>query len=329
MEPFELVQPTRLEDALELLARPDTAALAGGTDLLDRMKDHLDTPRVLVSLRRLGLGETSFDPARGLRVGALTSLAALAVHPVVRARYPALAASAAHAATPNLRAQGTLGGSLAQRPRCWYFRSEAFFCRRHGGNTCFAHDGENQLHAIFDNGVCGVIHPSTLATPLLAYDAAVVIASARGRRSLPLGAFFVAPGEDVTRENVLLPGELLAEVTIPPPAAGTRSAYLKQGQRESTDWPLADVAVALVLEGGLVTSARVALGAAAPTPMRASAAEVALVGNPPDEPHARAAADAALRLANPMSKNRYKVEVFRAVIARAIVAAGASREERP
>jgi xanthine dehydrogenase YagS FAD-binding subunit len=321
MQPFELAQPTRLEDALELLARPEAAALAGGTDLLDRMKEHLVRPEVLVSLRRLGLAQVAFDPAGGLTVGALTSLAALAAHPEVRARYPALAASAGHAATPNLRAQGTLGGSLAQRPRCWYFRSEGFFCRRHGGTTCFAHDGENQLHALFDNGVCAVIHPSTLATPLLAYDAQVVIASAKGRRSLPLGDFFVSPGDDVTRENVLQPGELLTEVRLPPPPPGARSAYLKQGQRESTDWPLADVAVALVLEGGVVKQARVALGAAAPTPLRSLPAEAALVGSAPDEVHAKAAAEAAMRHANPMSKNRYKVDVFRAVIARAIVAA--------
>jgi xanthine dehydrogenase YagS FAD-binding subunit len=325
MEPFELAQPTRLEDALSLLSDPDAAALAGGTDLLDRMKEHLDAPKLLVSLRRLGLDTIASDGSKGLKLGALSPLAAVAVHPEVTARYPALAVAAAHAATPNVRAQGTLGGSLAQRPRCWYFRSEAFLCRRRGGNTCFALDGENQLHAVFDNGECAAIHPSTLATPLLAYDAQVVVASAKGRRTLKLAEFFVAPGDDVTKENVLKPGELLTEVLLPAPAPGTRSAYLKQGQRESNDWPLADVAVSLVMEGEVVKLARVALGAAAPTPMRATVAESALVGHAPDEVHAKAAADAQMKLANPLSKNRYKVDVFRAVIARAIVAAATGR----
>lgn len=321
MEGFELAQPTRLEDALTLLAEPGAMPLAGGTDLLDRMKDHLDAPKTLVSLKLLKLAELSFDSKLGLKLGALASLSSVAAHPEVKARFPALAASAAHAATPNLRAQGTLGGSLSQRPRCWYFRHEAFVCRRRGGTTCFAHDGENQLHALFDNGICAVVHPSTLATPLLAYDARVVIASAKGKRTVPLAEFFVSPGDDVTKENVLMPGELLTEVWLPVPAVGTRSAYLKQGQRESYDWPLADVAVALVLDGGVVKEARVALGAAAPAPMRARGAEAALIGRKPDEVTAKAAAEAAMKHANPLSKNRYKVDVFRAVIARAIVAA--------
>jgi xanthine dehydrogenase YagS FAD-binding subunit len=240
MEPFELAQPNRLDDALALLSEPGAVALAGGTDLLDRMKDHLDAPKLLVSLKQLKLDGISAD---GRKIGALATLTSVAASPVLRKSYPALAEAAAHAATPNLRGQGTLGGSLSQRPRCWYFRSEQFVCRRRGGNTCYAHDGENQLHAVFDNGICAVIHPSTLATPLLAYDAQVAIATAKGERVVPLEQFFVRPADDVTRENVLQPGELLTEIRLPAPP--THSAYFKQGQRESYDWPLADVAVAM------------------------------------------------------------------------------------
>jgi xanthine dehydrogenase YagS FAD-binding subunit len=192
-------------------------------------------------------------------------------------------------------------------------------CRRKGGGSCFALDGENQLHALFDNGTCAAVHASTLATPLLAYDAQVVIASAKGERVLPLQQLFVSPADDVQREHVVQKGELLTEVRLPAPPAGLRSAYTKQGQRESYDWPLADVAVALVLDGGVVKQARVALGAAAPTPMRSAPAEEALVGKKPDEVAAKAAAEAAMKGANPLSKNRYKVDVFRAVIARTIV----------
>lgn len=322
MEPFELAQPRKLDDALTLLAEPGAVALAGGTDLLDRMKEHLDAPKLLVSLKHLGLDQVSFDKGAGLKLGALTTLAAVATHPDVRAQYPALAESAAHAATPNIRGQGTLGGSLSQRPRCWYFRNEQFKCRRHGGDTCFAHDGENQLHALFDNGICAVVHASTLATPLMAYEAQVVIVSKKGERVLPLAEFFVAPKDDVTKENVLQPGELLREIRVPAPAAGSRSAYLKQGQRESYDWPLADVAVALVLEQGVIRRARVALGHAAPTPMRSPQAEAILEGKKPDELTAKAAAEAAMKPANPMSKNGYKVDIFRAAIARAIITAG-------
>jgi xanthine dehydrogenase YagS FAD-binding subunit len=316
MEPFDLAQPQRLEDALALLSEPGAMPLAGGTDLLDRLKDHLDAPKLLVSLKHLKLDAISADARK---LGALATLASVAAHDAIRKSYPALAEAAAHAATPNLRGQGTIGGSLSQRPRCWYFRSEQFVCRRRGGNTCFAHDGENQLHALFDNGICAVIHPSTLATPLLAYDAEVVIASAKGPRTLPLSQFFVAPSDDVMRENVLQPGELLTELHLPPPPSC--SAYFKQGQRESYDWPLADVAVALTLENGVVKQARVALGAAAPTPMRATAAEEKLTGAKIDAAVAKAAADAAMKHANPLSKNGYKVDVFRAVIARTILAA--------
>jgi xanthine dehydrogenase YagS FAD-binding subunit len=317
MEPFELAQPSRLDDALALLSEPGAVALAGGTDLLDRMKDHLDAPKLLVSLKQLKLDAISADARK---IGALATLASVAAHPAVRKSYPALAEAAAHAATPNLRGQGTLGGSLSQRPRCWYFRSEQFVCRRRGGTTCYAHDGENQLHAVFDNGICAVIHPSTLATPLLAYDAQVAIATPKGERVVPLEQFFVRPADDVTRENVLQPGELLTELRLPPPP--THSAYFKQGQRESYDWPLADVAVAMTLENGVVKQARVALGAAAPTPMRATGAEEKLAGHPLDAALAKAAADAAMKHANPLSKNGYKVDVFRAVIARTILAAG-------
>jgi xanthine dehydrogenase YagS FAD-binding subunit len=317
MEPFELAQPTRLDDALALLNEPGAVALAGGTDLLDRMKDHLDAPKLLVSLKQLKLDGVSAD---GRKIGALATLASVAAHKGVRTSYPALAEAAAHAATPNLRGQGTIGGSLSQRPRCWYFRSEQFVCRRRGGTTCYAHDGENQLHAVFDNGICAVIHPSTLATPLVAYDAEVVIATPKGQRVLPLEQFFVSPVDDVTRENVLQPGELLTEIRLPAPFH--RSAYLKQGQRESYDWPIADVAVALdFLENGVCSRAGVVLGAAAPVPHRAVDAENQLVLHKIDEAVARAAADAALKHVNPLSKNRYKVDVFRAVIARTILAA--------
>jgi xanthine dehydrogenase YagS FAD-binding subunit len=322
MESFELAQPQRLDDALALLAEPGAVPLAGGTDLLDRMKEHLDTPRLLVSLKGLKLDAIgAAEHGGGLRVGALATLASVAGHPTIRQSYPALAAAAAHAATPNLRNVGTVGGSLLQRPRCWYLRNELFACRRRGGSTCYAHEGENQLHALFDNGICAAIHASTLATPLLAYDAQVVIASSKGQRQLPLAELFVSPSDDATRENVLQPGELLTEIVLDLPPAGSRSAYFKQGQRESYDWPLADVAVALVLEAGVVKQARVALGAAAPTPMRATAAEERLVGGKVDAALAKAAADAAMKHANPLAKNRYKVDVFRAVIARTLLAA--------
>lgn len=322
MNSFEFASPRSLAEAMELLQHPGAVAHAGGVDLLDRLKEGLETPSRLVALRQCAeLSGIKEDKVKGLSLGALTKVIELAESPLVRTLYPALADAASHVGTPNVRNMATLGGNLAQRPRCWYFRNELFVCRKRGGSTCFAQDGENEHHALFGNTTCAMVHPSTLATALVALEASLTIQGKGGVRTVALADFFTPPETDILRETVLAPGELITQLTLPPPAAGARSAYLKQGARESYDWPIADVAVVLTLDGKKVTQARVILGAAAATPYRAAAAEAALVGKEVDVAVAKVAGDASMKGAKPLQHNKHKVEIFKVVVARAVLAA--------
>ena len=308
----------------EALARDAAVIKAGGMDLLDLMKDEVVRPSRLVHIREIPDLDRIEDDGRGpLRLGALVTLAQIAEHPGIKERYAALASAADHSGHPQVRNVATLGGNLAQRPRCWYFRQAEFHCAKKGGDHCFAIPGEHQYHAIFDTGVCPIVHPSTAATALLAFDARLEIADARGaRREVALDDFLVTSSEDVRRENTLGPGEIIAAVLLPTLPDGTRSAHLKQAERESFDWSIADVAAVLHWgEDGRVTRASIVLGAAAPVPWRAQEAEAALLGRPLMEETAREAARAALRGATPLPKNAYKLPMFEAVVRRTIMAA--------
>lgn len=328
MNRFEYVSPSSLSEALAQLLEPGAVAKAGGVDLLDRMKEGLVAPARLVNLSSLRELDFVRDEGKdGLRIGPLVTLSALAAHPLVRGRFGALAAACEHVATPQIRNMATLGGNLLQRPRCHYFRSADFTCRKKGGETCFAQDGENQFHALFGNHTCAIIHPSTPATALCAYGARIQLTASAGpggTRELPLESFFTPPELDVTRENALQPHEIATAIHLPAPAASARAAYHKQGEKESFDWPLCDVAVVLDMEGRLCRRASIVLGAVAPVPLRAKAAEALLAGHPVDEASAASAARAAVAGATPLSKNRYKVQVVETVVRRTLLAAGAA-----
>lgn len=294
---------------------------AGGVDLADRLKEGLDTPKQLVNIRNVKELSRLTADATGLRIGPLVTLAQLDSDANVRRRFTALADAAGHAATPQIRNMATVGGNLLQRPRCWYFRSQTFHCLKKGGNHCFAQEGENEYHAIFDNQVCAIVHPSATAAALVALGASIGLTSAKGQRTVKLEDFFVLPTDGVMRENSLQAGELLTEIRIPAPSIAARSAYMKLGEKESFDWPIAEVAVSLEQQAGKVSKANVILGAAAPVPHRAKAAEAALLGKSISEETARAAAQAALTGATPLANNAYKLPIFEAVIRRTILAA--------
>ncbi len=301
---------------------------AGGIDLLDLMKENLLAPGMLVSLKEIsGLNAIIEEHGGGLRVGSMTTLGMTAAHPAVQRRYPALFDAVRSSASPQIRNVATLGGNLLQRPRCWYFRAAEFHCLRRGGGHCFALAGENQYHAIFGNRRCAIVHPSTAATALVALRTAVELTNAAGSvRRVLLEDFFVSPDQDVQRENALKPQEILTAILLPPPTAGRRMAYLKQGQKDSFDWPLAEVAVALDLDSqGNCKDSVIVLGAAAPVPHRAKSAEIALVGKRIDRKVAEQAANAALNEATPLDKNAYKLPLFEALVRRALLkAAGRS-----
>ncbi len=300
---------------------------ANGIDLLDLLKEGLLKPSKIVSLSEVpGLDEVAEEKDGGLKIGPMVTLAALFENELVQHRYPALADALGGAASPQIRNVASLGGNLLQRPRCWYFRSQAFRCLRKGGGHCFAITGENQYHAIFNNMPCAIVHPSTAATVLVALGATIELTGPDGTaRRILLEDFFVLPDRDVQRENDLKPQEILTAIRLPKPSAGLRMAHIKQGEKDSFDWPIADVAVALDLDaGGTCRRAAIVLGAAAPVPHRAIAAEAALVGKRIDENAAAEAGRAALEGATPLSKNGYKLPLFETVVRRAIIKAVAS-----
>jgi xanthine dehydrogenase YagS FAD-binding subunit len=284
------------------------------------MKDYIAQPDRVVNVK--GLDQTiAATPDGGLRIGAGVRLAELAEHPVARKLYPALTDSAAEVGTPQIRNVGTIGGNLTQRPRCWYFRNEEFDCLKKGGSRCFAVDGENQYHAIFGNGPCYIVHPSSLAIPLIAYGAKLKVAAASGEKTVDASEFFVTPDKNVQVENVLSPSELVTQVTLPAPGQ-TRSAVYEVRFKQSHDWPLAMAVVVLTMnDARAVQRARVVMGAVAPVPWRSAEAEQALAGKTITDETASAAADAAVKDARPMTENGYKVQIARTAVKRAILKA--------
>ncbi len=341
MRPFAWVRPTSVPEALGAGATPLAAAMlsesgepgtsavifkAGGIDLLDLMKEGLVTPLALVNLPSLtstlpGLGRIVEAADGSVSIGALVTLAAIADHPLIRVRYPALAEAVGEAASPQLRQVATLGGNLLQRPRCWYFRSRYHHCLRKGGQECFAFAGENQYHAVFGHNGCAIVHPSTSAIALVAFHAQAEFMSAKGaKRTSSLESFFVLPEVDLQRENDLEPGEILTAVVLPPSRSSARSCYLRQGQMDSLDWALVEVAAVLDVDSeGTCRAASIILGAVSPVPHRVHSAEAALLGKPVSKALAQSAGHAALEGAMPLSQNAYKLPILETLVARAIL----------
>jgi len=317
---FEYTQPRSLSQALTQLATPGAHAHAGGTDLIGCLRDNVFAAKRVVSLGHIdelrGIRPSSDG---GLRIGALTTIADIAIHAVVKERYSALALAAALVASPQLRNQGTLGGNLCQRPRCWYFRGD-YHCSRKGGDTCYAIAGDSRYHAIFGGAGCFVVHPSDTAPALMALGASIRVQGARGNRVVPVDQFFVGPDRDITRETVVTAGEIVTEVLLPAPRAGLRSTYRKVRARAAWDFALAGAAVALTTKDGRIDTARIVLSGVAPIPWRVPAAEQALIGHAADASAIAAAADAAVLRADPMTDNAYKVAMARGVVLEAIEA---------
>lgn len=322
MKPFAYVNPTNEKDAVAALSpeHERSVPIGGGQDLLARMKDYVTQPDRVVNVK--GALDASVTAAGGgLKIGAAMKMVDLAEHADVKRLYPAIAAAAIEVGTPQIRHQGTVGGNLNQRPRCWYFRNEEFVCFKKGGTTCFSPAGENQFHAIFGGGPSYIVHPSSLAVPMVAYGATFRLFGPNGERMVPAAEYFTMPTlQNVQRENVLAPNELLTHVILPAPGA-VRSGHYEVRYKESHDWPIAFATVLLTMTGSSVAAARVVMGAVAPIPWRSQAAEQALAGKPVTEATAAAAADAALRDARPMSQNAYKVQVAKTAVKRAILRA--------
>ena len=322
MKAFSYVNAANEKEAISALSpeRGRILPLAGGMDLISLMKDYIAQPDRLVNVKNLDRRIQRL-PDGGVRIGAAVTIAELVAHAELSKAYPAFVQAAEDVGTPQIRNAGTVGGNLNQRPRCWYYRNEEFNCLKKGGSRCFAVDGENQYHAIFGDGPCHIIHPSSLAVPAIALDARFRIAGPSGEREVSAAEYFVTPDKNMFGETILAPNELLTHVTLPPPR-GARSATYEVRFKQSHDWPLAAASVALTVSGQTIKAARVVLGAVAPIPWRSAAAEAALAGKPLTEETANLAADAAITGAKPMSRNAYKVRIARTAVKRAIMKAG-------
>ncbi len=324
MRAFEYASPTTTKQALSLLgpASDSAAVLAGGTDLLSLMKDDIVHPKRLVNIKEIKeLHGVSSGP-QGLRIGALTTLGDLADNVNIVKDYPALADAFNEAASPQIRNMATLGGNLCQRPRCWYFRSGLGLLPKDKSGKDLVAAGENRYHAILGNdGPAKFVSPSSIAPALIAYGAKVSLLGTNGKRELPLEKFFVIPKAEDEREHDLKADEIVTEIVLPP-ATGLKSAHYEIRQKDAFDWPLATTAVALQMSGSTVQSARVVMGYVAPTPWLSEEAGQAITGKSISEETAKAAADAAVQGAKPLSQNAYKVQLARVAVKRAILKAG-------
>lgn len=310
---FDYVRPKSLPEVLKHLANKGARVQAGGTDLLGCLRDSVFEASGLVSLNGIKELRGIAGAEMGVRIGALATITEVATTPVIRDQYQVLAQAALEVASPQLRNQGTIGGNLCQKPRCWYYRGE-FHCLRKGGETCFAVTGQNQYHCILGGDGCYIVHPSDTAPALIALDAKLRIAGPNGTRSVAVEEFFMPPSRDPQKETILEEGEIVTEIFLPAPSKGLRSSYRKVRARRSWDFALASVALALTMSDNQVVSARVVLGGAAPVPWRAREAEDAITGKRLDSAIIAKAGEAAVSKAQPMGNNRYKIDLFHGLI---------------
>jgi xanthine dehydrogenase YagS FAD-binding subunit len=316
---FSYTRPKSLKEAIKQLSSPGAGLHSGGTDLLGCLRDHVFEIQKVVSISGLkelkGIKQTADG---GIRIGALTTITEVSEHASVREQYRALAQAAREVASPQLRNQGTIGGNLCQKPRCWYYRGE-FHCLRKGGEKCFAVTGENQYHCILGGGPCFIVHPSDIAPALVAFDASVRITGPKGSRTVAVEKFHVLPRVDVLRDTILEPGEIVTEILLPP-AKGVMSSYRKIRARASWDFAIAGIALAFKFNRDVVAGARAVLSGAAPIPWRSREIENEVMGQRLDGPTAARASEAAMRNAHSLAQNDYKIPLFRGMIEEELLA---------
>jgi xanthine dehydrogenase YagS FAD-binding subunit len=321
MPVFELYQPATVDDALQLLDKHGTDALvlAGGLDSMDWLKDRLHKPKVVVDLSQVKELHGIKEVGGGLEIGAMTTLTDVVKHPVVREKYSILMAAAELVASPQIRNQGTIGGNVSQDTRCWYYRG-GWTCYRAGGNICYADTPTaiNREHAIFDADRCVAVNPSDTAPALVALDAQMVIRGPKGERVVNAEDYWIGPGTDITRMNVLAPAELLVAIRIPATMAGAQFYFEKVRDRQVWDFPLVNVASAIKANGDTIGDMRLVVNAVAATPKRLKRVEAAVVGKPRNEETATLAGDLAVQGAAVLKHNGYKVPLMRNLVKRAI-----------
>jgi xanthine dehydrogenase YagS FAD-binding subunit len=321
MPAFELAQPNSISDAQKLLEQQGENGwvLAGGMDSFDWLKDRIKRPKVVVDLS--GIAELKGVRATpdGIEIGAMTTLTEAVQHPVIREKYKLLADSAELVASPQIRNQGTLGGNVSQDARCWYYRA-GWPCYRAGGNICYADtpEGRNREHAILHADRCVAVNPSDSAPALIALDAKFVIRTSKGERVVDAEDYFIGPNIDITRLHILKPGDLLTAIRIPSTWAGAQFYFEKVRDRNVWDFPLLNVASAMVVSSGSIERIRIAVNGAAARPLRLKTVEDAVRGKPPNATTGEMAGKLAVQGAVPLQFNAYKIPMMRNLVKRAI-----------
>lgn len=322
MKEFKHFNAYSIDEAVSLLGRYGDRAcvIAGGTDLLGKMKDVIlpTYPEAVINIKTIPDLNYITQSDEMLKIGALTTLAEIAHSEAVRSRCLALAEAACRAASPQIRNMGTIAGNICQDLRCWYYRNQnnRFSCLRKKGGRCYAIKGDNRYHSIFGGSVsggCMAVHPSDTAPALIALDAKIKTSS----RMIDAQDFFeVKP----VKTTVLKTDEIVTEIQVPAPPAGTSSTFLKFALRKSIDFPIVNCAAMITVKDGKVAGARICLNAVHVVPYRAARAEKVIIGKSLNEAVAEEAGQAAVAEAKPLEHNKYMVAVARTLVKRAILA---------
>jgi xanthine dehydrogenase YagS FAD-binding subunit len=321
MAAFELYQPDTVEGAVELLGRfgADGWALAGGNDSLDWFKDRVKRPKYVVDLSGIQALRGIREAGGGVEIGALTTLTQIERSDVIQGRYKLLADAARKVASPQIRNTGTLGGNVCQDARCWYYRY-GVDCYRAGGNTCYADtpEGQNREHCLWGADRCVAVSPSDTAPALVVLDATMVIVGPNGQREVKAEEFFIGPNVDIERMTVLTPGEVLTAVRLPAEWSGARFYFEKVADRNTWDFPLVNIAAAMVVNGDRIERIRMAAGAVQCVPRRLTVVEEVVTGQPKSAETAQLAGQSAVRGATPLNFNHFKIPLLQNLVMRAI-----------
>jgi xanthine dehydrogenase YagS FAD-binding subunit len=321
MPAFELFQPASIDDAVSLLAQHggDAWVMAGGLDSFDWLKDRIKRPKVVVDLSQIQELRGVRESGDFVEIGAMTTLTEVVRHPLLKEKFAILTEAAEAAASPQIRNQGTIGGNVSQDTRCWYYRS-GFPCYRATGNICYADTPSaiNREHAILGADRCVAVSPSDSAPAMVALDAKMVIRSPRGEHVVDAENYFIGPGIDITRMTVLNHGDLLTSIRIPTTWANATYYFEKVRDRPVWDFPLVNIAAVKMLNGGNISGIRIVANGVAAHPWRLRQVEEAVTGQPANEATAEIAGNIAIRGAQPLRYNAYKLPLLRNLVKRAI-----------
>jgi xanthine dehydrogenase YagS FAD-binding subunit len=317
MKEFKIAQPQSLDQVSSLLSQEKTKyfLMAGGTDLLDEIKNEIITPEVVIDLKSVPNLTAIKKDKTHVSIGAMTNIADLAENPIIKEQFPGLVEAALSLASPQLRNVGTVGGNLCQRPRCWYYRDPDTICRKKGGSRCYAQRGRNRYHAIFGGGMCYIVHPSDLAPALISLDAEVTLNGPAGKKhTSKLEDFFALPPKNIQRENILESNQIVSEIRIPLPKKGTTSTYYKFKERGTWDFAVVSTALSGMVSNGVFTDLKIVLGGVAPIPWRLKKAEDLIRGKNLSKEVIKQGAKEALADARPLEENGYKMDLLEAVL---------------